>query len=231
MIETRTYHGIALDIARAESERVCYILLPEGLKDDGMSWMEDAAGRFSVNIVVMYGMDWNDALTPWSADGVFRKSKPFGGRAELFLKDLKEDFFPSIETFLKLRKPERFLVGISLSGLFAVWSVFTSDLLKGIASISGSLWFDRFTSWCTSQTLSPSVRKIYLSLGDREKKSRDPRMATVEDATRQTADILRGKGADVEFVIEENTTHFSPAVPRLEKAFKALFPEETLIEK
>ena len=225
MIETRTYHGIMLDIARAESGRICYILLPEGLKDDGRVWLENAAGKYAINIVVMSGIDWNDALTPWSAEGVFKKAKPFGGHANLFLKDLKEDFFPSIESALGLSKPERFLVGISLSGLFAVWSAFKCDFLQGIASISGSLWYDDFTTWCAAQPLSPSIRKIFLSLGDREKKSKDPRMATVEDATRQTADILRGKGADVEFVLEENTTHFSPVMPRLEKAFKALFGE------
>ena len=35
MTETRAYHGIVLGIARAESSRICYILLPEGLKGDG----------------------------------------------------------------------------------------------------------------------------------------------------------------------------------------------------
>ena len=38
MTETRTYHGITLDIVRSSTERICYIILPEGLKDDGRAW-------------------------------------------------------------------------------------------------------------------------------------------------------------------------------------------------
>lgn len=222
MIETRTYHGITLDIVRSTPDRICYILLPEGLKDDGRIWMEDAAGRYGISLVVMSGMNWNDDLTPWSADGVFRKSKPFGGRAELFLKDLRDDYFPNIESILGIRNPERYLIGISLSGLFAVWSVFKCDLFDAVASISGSLWYDGFASWTEGRKLSERVVKVFISLGDREKKSKDRRMSTVEDETLRTVENLKGKGASVEFILEENTTHFSPVVPRLEKALTSL---------
>lgn len=222
MIETRTYHGITLDVVRDSTERICYILLPEGLKDDGRIWMEDAAGRYGISLVVMSGMNWNDDLTPWSADGVFRKSKPFGGRAELFLKDLRDDYFPNIESILGIRNPERYLIGISLSGLFAVWSVFKCDLFDAVASISGSLWYDGFASWTEGRKLSERVVKVFISLGDREKKSKDRRMSTVEDETLRTVENLKGKGASVEFILEENTTHFSPVVPRLEKALVSL---------
>ena len=222
---TRTRTG--LDIARADgSGRICYILLPEGLKQEGRAWMEDAAGRFGVNIVAISGIDWNDNLTPWSAEGVFRKAKPFGGHASIFLKELRDEYIPAIESSMGIKDAERFLAGVSLSGLFAVWAAFTADIFQGIASISGSLWYDGFADWCLSRPLSPSVRKVYLSLGDREKKTKDARMATVEDATRLTARALREKGARVEFVLEENTTHFSPIVPRLEKTFEALFAPE-----
>lgn len=222
MIETRTYHGITIDAVRDSTDRICYILLPEGLKDDGRIWMEDAAGRYGITLVVMSGMNWNDDLTPWSADGVFRKSKPFGGRAEFFLKDLRDDYFPNIESILGIRNPERYLIGISLSGLFAVWSVFKCDLFDAVASISGSLWYDGFASWTEGRKLSERVGKVFISLGDREKKSKDRRMSTVEDETLRTVENLKGKGASVEFILEENTTHFSPVVPRLEKALVSL---------
>lgn len=225
MIETRTYHGITLDAVRSSADRICYILLPEGLKDDGRRWMEEAAGRYGITLVAMHGMEWNDDLTPWSAEGVFRKAKPFGGRADLFLKTLREDLLPNVESQLGIHHPERFLIGISLSGLFALWSVFRCDLFTGIASVSGSLWYDGFASWTEGQTLSGRVRKVSVFLGDKEKKSRDRRMATVEDETLRTVEIMRRKGATVEFVLEENTTHFSPIVPRLEKALASL-PEE-----
>lgn len=220
---TRTYRGLCLDIAAVEGSRICYILLPEGLKDDGRSWIGESSARFGVTIVVISGMDWNDTMTPWSAEGVFRKEKPFGGHAERFLKELREDYLPSIESSLGMKHPERFLAGVSLSGLFALWSVLRCDLFKAVASVSGSLWFDGFTQWAEEQELSLTAVKIFISLGDREKKSRDRRMATVETETLKTVDILRAKGASVEFLLEEGTTHFSPVVPRLEKAFETLF--------
>lgn len=222
MTETRTYHGITLDVVRNSTDRICYILLPEGLKDDGRRWMEDAAGRYGITLVAMTGMEWNDDLTPWSAEGVFRKAKPFAGHADLFLKSLREDLFPNIESQLGIRHPERLLIGISLSGLFAVWSVFRCDLFDAVASVSGSLWYDGFASWTEGQELSERVRKVSVLLGDKEKKSKDRRMATVEKMTLQTVEILRRKGASVEFELEENTTHFSPVVPRLEKALASL---------
>lgn len=225
MIETRTYHGITLDVVRNSTDRICYILLPEGLKDDGRRWMEDAAVRHGITLVAMHGMEWNDDLTPWGAEGVFRKSKPFAGHADLFLKNLREDLFPNVETQLGIRHPERFLIGISLSGLFAVWAIFRCDLFTGIASISGSLWYDGFASWTEGQKLSERVRKVSVLLGDREKKSKDRRMATVEEMTLQTVEILTRKGATVEFELEEDTTHFSPVVPRLEKALASLSEE------
>lgn len=225
MVESRTYHGITLDIARSNSERICYILLPEGLKDEGRQWMEQAAEKYSCSIVVMSGMDWNDDLTPWGAEGVFRKAKPFAGHADVFLKMLREDVLPNVESQLGLKHPERFLAGVSLSGLFAIWSVFRCDIFAGIASVSGSLWYDGFASWTEGRTPSGRVGKVFVSLGDREKKSKDRRMATVEEMTLQVVGNLRAKGVKTEFILEENTTHFSPVIPRLEKALESLLSD------
>lgn len=223
MINSRTYHGLTLDTAKFKSERICYILLPEGLKEDGKKWMEEAAERYACNIVALSGMDWNESLTPWAAEGVFRKAKPFGGRSEVFLRDLKSDYFPGIESSLGIKHPERYLAGISLSGLFAVWSVFKCDLFLGVASISGSMWYDGFAEWTKDRMPSACVKKVFISLGDKESKTKDKRMSSVEDATLQVVSNLREKGTLVEYALEEGVTHFSPVVPRLEKALESLF--------
>lgn len=120
MITTRAYHGLEFSIARFCNSRICYILLPEGLKEDGLKWMEEASQHYACTIVTITGMDWNDALTPWPAKGVFKKEKDFGGRAQDFLKELPGEYFLSIETTIGVKNAERTLVGISLSGLFAI---------------------------------------------------------------------------------------------------------------
>ena len=231
MVETRIYHGITLDIVRAASRKICYIILPEGLKDAGRKWTEDLAARFSSNIVIISGMNWNDDLTPWEAGGVFRKAKPFGGKAGLFLKDLIEDTIPNVEISLGMRHAERYLLGISLSGLFALWSIFKCNEFEGVGSISGSLWYDGFVQWAEDRTVPANLRKVFVSLGDKEKRSKERRLASVEGMTIRFVEIIREKGVDVEFIIEENTTHFSPVEQRFEKAIEYLLnPEENTPE-
>lgn len=221
MITTRAYHGLTFTIAKADSERVCYVLLPEGLHSDGMTMIEESATKHSCTIVLITGMNWNADLTPWPAPGVFKREKPFEGKAEFFLKELLTDYFPGVEEAEGIRKPQRFLVGISLSGLFAVWSLFRTGAFRSVASISGSLWYDSLIEWFCSHELVNAATKVHLSLGDREKKSKNARMATVEDTTATIAHILGERGCEVDFKIVDGT-HFSPIVPRLEMAFDAI---------
>lgn len=73
MIESRQYRGLDLEIVKAKSSRVCYFLLPEGLKSDGLKFLEEAAEKYPCSMVVVSGFNWNDALTPWPAPGVFKE--------------------------------------------------------------------------------------------------------------------------------------------------------------
>lgn len=225
MIISRIYRGLTFDYVRASSdEQVCYVLLPEGLKEDLRRWIEDASAQYNVSIVVVTGMDWNDDLTPWRAEGVMRKAKPFGGHGGMFLRALRDDYIPNIEAIMGLKDPRRSLVGVSLSGLFALWSCFVCDTFASVASISGSLWYDGFAQWACCQSLKDSVSRIYISLGDREKSSKDARMCTVESASTRIVESLQGsEEVEVIYVLERDTTHFSPIVPRLTKAFEALY--------
>ncbi len=215
-------HSLHVDIANSDSNNICYILLPEGLKRDCLEWMNDAARQFSCNIAVITGIDWNNDLTPWKAKGVFKKEKDFGGNAAAFLKHLTDEILPGIEKSLNISNAQRTLVGISLSGLFAIWASAHTDKFCGIASISGSLWFDDFTSRFQTKNVNPAVRKFFILLGEREKNSKNSRMATVEDATDETVTFLKSNGFHVYYILDEGT-HFSPIVPRLQKALSSLY--------
>lgn len=114
------------------------------------------------------------------------------------------------------------VVGISLSGLFAIWASTQTDKFIGIASISGSLWYDEFVQRFSSLTVNPAVQKFFISFGDKEKKSKDQRMSTVEEATNQIVGILKEKGFCVDFTMDEGT-HFSSVIPRLQAAFNSLY--------
>ena len=209
-------------IIKQSSNKVCYMILPEGIKgdlDDGLKGLSEKCG---VSIAVIEAVDWNNDLTPWPAEGVFKKAKPFGGEASLFLEKLTHEIIPETERDLGIEDAERTLLGVSLSGLFAVWSAFDTDAFTNIVSISGSLWYDGFIEWMEKQTPSPQLKKVCMLLGEKEKNSKEKRMATVEERTLAAADILKAKSqAVVSFELVEGT-HFSPILPRLERAMKGI---------
>ena len=210
-------------IIKQPTNKICYMILPEGIKEDLANGLERLAEKYSVSIVVSNDVNWNDDLTPWPAEGVFKKAKPFGGRAAEFLDKLTREIIPETEEHLGIENPERTLLGVSLSGLFAVWSAFKTNAFTNIISISGSLWYDGFVDWIKENTPSPSIRKICMLLGEKEKQAKEKRMATVEECTHAAADILKEKTqADVIFELVEGT-HFSPILPRLERAFEVVY--------
>ncbi len=214
--------SLHIDIAKYDSDSICYILLPEGLKKDCLEWIDGATSQFRCNIALITGIDWNNDLTPWKAKGAFKKEKDFGGNAADFLEYLTEEYLPSIEKSLKISNARRILAGISLSGLFAIWASTQTDKFCGIVSISGSLWYDDFVERFRKENVNPAVNDFFILLGEREKNSRDPRMCTVEDATNEVVAILKGNGLSVDYVLDDGT-HFSPVVPRLQKALSALY--------
>ena len=62
------------------------------------------------------------------------------------------------------------------------------------------------------------AEKVYLSLGDREEKTRNPVTATVGDRIRETYDLLKAQGIDC--TLEWNPgNHFRDAGIRTAKAF------------
>ena len=205
-----------------KTDKVCYLILPEGVSKDLNVDMQALAERFSLTFVMVEGVDWNDDLTPWAAPGVFKKAKPFGGQASAFLTKLCNEIVPKAEGELGLTNPQRTLMGVSLSGLFAVWTAFNTDDFQNVISISGSLWYDGFAEWVKMRDISPKVGNICLLLGEKEKNAKEKRMAMVEEKTSEIAAMLKEKcQGKVVFELVEGT-HFSPIVPRMVKTLSAV---------
>ena len=198
------------------------MILPEGIKGDLHEGLKRLSEKHDVSFVVIEVVNWNDDLTPWPAEGVFKKAKPFGGKAATFLNKLTNEIIPETERSMGIENAERTLLGVSLSGLFAVWSAFNTDAFTNTISISRSLWYDGFVEWMKEQTPSPQLKKVCMLLGEKEKNSKEKRMATVEKRTLTAANILKAKSqVPVLFELVEGT-HFSPIMPRLERAFEAI---------
>lgn len=209
--------------AAQDTNKICYMILPEGIREDLFDGLKELSEKYGFSIAVIENINWNDDMTPWTAEGVFKKAKPFGGQAASFLDKLTNEIIPEIEKTLSVEDAERTIMGVSLSGLFAVWACFNTNAFTNIINISGSLWYDGFVEWMEKQTPSSCLKKVCMLLGEKEKNAKDKRMATVEERTHAAAEILKANSqASVLFELVDGT-HFSPILPRLERAFEVVY--------
>ena len=221
MVTSRTYHALHLDIASRSSDRICYVILPEKLKESEHPWLESMADRHEANFVVISGVNWEEDLTPWKAPGL--KGGEFAGRAKYFLDMLKTDLFFNLETSMRIVKPKRSIVGVSLSGLFAVWASLSMPLFSAVGSVSGSLWYDGFLEWMKEHR-DTATERYYFSLGEKEKDGKNKRLSSVEQATLEAVDLLKSVSKEVTFEYNEGN-HFGPLIERIEKAIKGIYTE------
>ena len=151
--------------------------------------------------------DWNRDLSPWEAPPVFGK-EPFGDGAEAFLESLLPLCADKSKTY--------YLGGYSLAGLFALWAAHETDAFYGIAAASPSMWFPGFLDFMQAHEIR--AERVYLSLGDREEKTRNPVMATVGTRIKEASDLLQSRGTDC--VFEWNPgNHFKDPDLRTARAF------------
>ena len=139
-------------------------------------------------LAAISGVDWNRELSPWGAPKAFRSGEDFAGQGQAFLDVLTGQIIPLTEGQLRFAPLFRGIAGYSLAGLFALWSVYQTDAFDRAASVSGSLWFDGFMDFM--EVSAPKAGRIYLSLGDKEKASKNQRLARVEDCTAKAAELL-----------------------------------------
>ncbi len=167
-------------------------------------------------------LDWNRALSPWPAPALGPKSAPFAGEGAATLDFLQNQLLPELGRRVPvLPGPENtHLLGYSLGGLLALWSLYQTDAFGGAASCSGSLWFDGFLDWAGRRhPQTPSGCRVYLSLGRREEKARDPRMAQVGDATRSFYARLQAEPLVQSVTLDwQEGGHFTAIPQRLAKA-------------
>ena len=119
--------------------------------------------------------DWNAQYSPWPAPAVFGKDS-FSGKGNDTLRFLEDEFLPEIKS--KFQGSETFLTGYSLAGLFSLWALYESDKFNGAVSCSSSLWFNKWDEYVSTHRIKASS-KIYMSLGDREEKTKNKVMAVL----------------------------------------------------
>ena len=159
------------------------------------------------HLIAVRIQNWNRDLSPWPAPAVFGK-EGFGNGAADTLNEVLKICTDQEKTY--------FIGGYSLAGLFALLAAYQTDVFKGVAAASPSMWFPGFADYTRGNAIHAG--SVYLSLGDKEEKTRNPVMATVGGRIREAHDLLREQGVNT--ILEWNQgNHFKDADIRTAKAF------------
>lgn len=179
-----------------------------------ISYIRELSGNRDFCLIVVKVDDWNKDLSPWPEPAVFG-DEDFGEGAPETLKFLLENVL--VPDDLETTPGRRiYLGGYSLAGLFAFWAGCQTDAFDGIAAASPSVWFPGFAEYLRNNI--PQTKAVYLSLGDREERTRHPLMSQVGNAIRSTYEFLKESGMDC--VLEWNKgNHFKNPDLRTAKAF------------
>ena len=174
-----------------------------------------------LNLLVVGNIDWNHDMSPWYMPSIYSKEKSFSGGAYEYLKLLIEDILPKAKELIKGEPKFIVIAGYSLAGLFAVYTMYKTDVFDRVACMSGSLWFHDFIEYCKRNEYKRLPDKIYFSLGDKEANTRNPVLKTVEYNTRELSEYFKNLGSDVIFELNLGN-HFTDTVLRIAKGIKAI---------
>ncbi|MBP5469982.1 MAG: alpha/beta hydrolase [Candidatus Riflebacteria bacterium] len=163
--------------------------------------------------------NWDKNLSPWFAKS--KNNRVFAGEGTKTLEWLLNNLIPYIKQNFEEHK-EVFLTGYSLSGLFALWALYETEDFDGIACCSGSLWFPDWEKYMLENSLKKESI-IYLSLGGKEEKTKNPLMVSVGDNTRQQLKILKKDSLTKAVSLEMNPGgHFADTANRVAKGINWL---------
>lgn len=171
------------------------------------------AGCPPFTLVAVSGLDWNRDMAPWNSPAAFQNGEPFTGGADGYLKLLTETILPEAERLLPAPPQWRGIAGYSLAGLFALYAVCRAGVFSRAGSVSGSLWFPGFQEYFFTHAPQRRPDCIYFSLGDREAKTRNPTLRTVQEKTEEMHAFCQSKGIRTVFRLNPGN-HFVCGIER-----------------
>lgn len=189
------------------------IVLIEPVGDHNLNEIPNQVERIKTNTKKEIQMlaikvdNWNQELSPWKAPAVFGKEAFGEGALNLLTEILK---------LCSDKNKKYYLGGYSLAGRFSLWACCQSGKFAGIAAASPSVWFPGFLTYLEENEVKSPC--IYLSLGDKEEKTKNAMLSKVGDNIREVEKIMREN--KVNCILEWNQgNHFKDAEERTAKAF------------
>lgn len=168
------------------------------------------------HLVTVSGFDWDECLSPWSSEPVVGPDDHFTGEAPAYLEWLTGNVVPHAEDVLGVKDAMSYLVGYSMAGLFALWSLYETRRFSGVMCASGSLWYPGFEEFAMTHEPACTPRGIYLSLGDQESSVANPALRRTEGVFRKLDERYRKAGIPSTFELNPGD-HYRDADLRMAK--------------
>ena len=173
------------------------------------------------NLLCIGDLKWDHDMSPWYCPPLAESEPPCTGGADEYLRLLLSEILPKTKDMINGDPSLMGIAGYSLAGLFALYSLYQCDAFERVASMSGSLWFPDFKEYCLEHEMKRRPDKIYLSLGDREARTRNRLLKTVQDNTESIVKHYRELGLDVTWELNPGN-HFKDAALRSAKGIAAI---------
>ena len=223
-MEIRKYKCAGKDMTLFPAEREgSPLIILNNFEGYGKSVVDEMLklGTDDFNLLCIGNLKWDHEMTPWYCPPLSPKDSPCTGGADEYLKILLSEIIPRAKKLIKGEPSHLSIAGYSLAGLFAIYAMYKTDVFDRVASMSGSLWFPDFKEYCMKNEIKKQPDKLYLSLGDKEAKTRNNLLMTVQDNTEALAEYYKGLGIDV--ICELNPgNHFKDAALRSTKGITAI---------
>lgn len=149
-----------------------------------------------------------------------------GGAAQ-FLKFLKKELIPIVETEYRVDIKNKILAGLSMGGLFVLYALFhEADLFQGFVAASPSTWFgDRHIFSIEdnyAQKQNDLVANLYLSIGQKEE-TEESRMVSSLFRLSALLESRDYKGLTLKNQVFEDLNHCDAGVPGFQLGLKWIF--------
>ena len=181
--------------------------------EDELSHIKAIAQSTDFLLVTVQVDSWNDDLSPWMAAPIFGDAA-FAGNAEKLLTRIKNEVI--VPLLSEHQGIKIFAGGYSLAGLFVLWAAYQTNLFEGIAAVSPSVWFPKFVDFVHNNKIL--TNRVYLSLGDKEAKTRNQILAQVANDIREVYRSLEDNRLSC--ILSWNQgNHFKEPAVRMAKGF------------
>ena len=195
------------------------VIQPVG--DHDINILEDQIGWMKAHTPNVFHLtavrvdNWNEELSPWEAPAAFG-DRGFGQGAAETLAFIEKELIPEVRQHYGISEEVPVILGgYSLAGLFSLWGAYQTDAFRAVSAVSPSVWFPGWIEY--AGTHAPQTEAIYLSLGNKEEKTKNRLMSRVGDCIREQDRLLSEKDC-IKHTLEWNEgNHFREPEVRMAK--------------